>query len=530
MTYFAKAPMPRDQIVLFPVKLDDAIPEDHPVRILSELLDAVDWSEWNGAYHGSRGQPPIPPKVLAAILLYGNRQRVRSSRVLEYLCAHNVDFMWLAEGHEPDHSTLCNFRTEFHKQLRGLFRQVVRIAQAVGLIRFIEVGFDGTRVKANNSRYETWTAEKIEKQLAELEAEFGRRLEEMQRTDEAEQPLWPAEEQADQLPPELATLAKRRAVLEAAREQAQRMDQARRSEGIDPQRHPAQIPATDPDARVLPNKEGGYAPNYTPLAATDGHKGFLVDADVIASTDEQSQTVDMVDRVKATTGEKPETLMADGLHATGGNIVALEARGVEFLSPLASQEPTREHPARRDDPRQPVPEAVWPKLPINPQSKCLDKSCFLYDAEQDIYYCPLGKPLEFSHRKPDRRQGEQVELRVFQCASCSGCPLAGKCISPKNRGGRTVTRDQYAADRERHAQKMATEDTRKRYGRRMWIAETPFALIKQGFGVRQFLLRGMQKVKTEWLWTGTAFNLHKLIHEIQRMRAKFAAQLAIEQC
>lgn len=526
MTYFAKAPMPREQMVLFPRRLEDAIPDDHPVRILSELLDVVDWSEWNGAYHGSRGQPPIPPRVLAGILLYGLRQRVRSSRVLEYLARHNVDFIWLAEGHQPDHSTLCEFRTRFHKPLRGLFRQVVRLAQVAGLIRLVEVGFDGTRIRANNSRYETWTAEKIEQRLADLEAEFARRLEEMKHTDESEQPLWPADAEAERLPPELATLAQRQAQLKVALEQVQRMDQARRREGIDPQSKPAQIPATDPDSRILPNKEGGYAANYTPLAATDGHKGFLVDVDVINSTDEQSQTVATVDRIEQSLGEKPQSLLVDGLHATGGNIVAMEARGIELLSPLTSQEPGAEHPAWRDNPRQPVAENVWPKLPINPQSKCLDKSCFLYDAAQDIYYCPLSKILEFSHRKPDRRQGEQVELRVYQCASCTGCPLAGKCISSKNRGGRTITRDQYAAVRERHSCKMATRTAQHRYARRMWIAETPFALIKHGFGLRQFLLRGKAKIQTEWLWAGIGFNVHKLLREIQRLRAKFAEQLA----
>ncbi len=29
----------------------------------------------------------------------------------------------------------------------------------------------------------------------------------------------------------------------------------------------------------MPNKEGGYAPNYTPTASTDGGTGFIVDCD-----------------------------------------------------------------------------------------------------------------------------------------------------------------------------------------------------------------------------------------------------------
>lgn len=528
MSYFAKAPMAREQMVLFPTRLADVIPEDHPVRILAELLALMDWSDWEQRYHGSRGQPPIHPQVLAGIVLYGIMQRVRSSRVLEYLAGHNMDFLWLVEGHRPDYSTICNFRTKFGQELRGLFRKVVRIAQAAGLIHLIEVGFDGTRVRANNSRHKTWTAEKIEKHLEALEAEFSQRLEDMQQADQQEQPLWPGEGESRPLPPELAKLDRRRACLKSAQQQVEQREQQRRSEGKDPQRKPAQIPATDPDSRVNPNKEGGYAPNYTPLAAADGHKGFLVDVDVIAGTDEQSQTVAVVDRIQETTGDKPETVLADGLHATGLNIVELQQREVEFLSPLNSPEATPGHPAWREDPRQPVPEENRPQLPINAQSKRLDKSCFLYDAEQDVYYCPMGQPLEFSENKSDYRQGEKIVLRVFQCASCAGCPLAEKCISSRNQGGRTVSRDPYAADRQQHAQKMTTESAKECYKRRMWMAETPFAVIKQAFGVRQFLLRGKEKVLTEWLWIGTAFNFRKLIGEIQRLRAAFEMQLLAE--
>ncbi|MCK4341782.1 MAG: hypothetical protein KAY37_15300 [Phycisphaerae bacterium] len=31
-------------------------------------------------------------------------------------------------------------------------------------------------------------------------------------------------------------------------------------------------------------------------------------------------------------------------------------------------------------------------------------------------------------------------------------------------------------------------------------------MLKQILGLRQFLLRGLDKVKTEWLWACTAFN------------------------
>ncbi len=44
------------------------------------------------------------------------------------------------------------------------------------------------------------------------------------------------------------------------------MDERRKAEGIDPDENPAQLPKTDLDSRILPKKEGGYAPTTPPCA------------------------------------------------------------------------------------------------------------------------------------------------------------------------------------------------------------------------------------------------------------------------
>ena len=69
---------------------------------------------------------------------------------------------------------------------------------------------------------------------------------------------------------------------------------------------------------------------------------------------------------------------------------------------------------------------------------------------------------------------------------------------------------------------MAESATRERYHQRPRIAETPFAFLKSVMGLRQFLLRGLEKAKTEWRWAATAFNLVKLVRAIARLRAHFA--------
>ncbi len=113
-----------------------------------------------------------------------NSPWLRSSRVLEYMCLRNIDFLWLAEGHQPDHSTLCHFRNAHEVELRGLFRKVCTIAMTLGLIRLGEVGFDWTRVKASNSRYGTRGREWIKKKLAELDGLYSELLAESRAVDQ----------------------------------------------------------------------------------------------------------------------------------------------------------------------------------------------------------------------------------------------------------------------------------------------------------------------------------------------------------
>lgn len=59
MDHWAKAPMRRDQVHLFTPTLDSSISDDHPVRLLDEILREQDWSTWEAEYDGTRGQPPI---------------------------------------------------------------------------------------------------------------------------------------------------------------------------------------------------------------------------------------------------------------------------------------------------------------------------------------------------------------------------------------------------------------------------------------------------------------------------------------
>ena len=519
--YWASAPWSREQRTLFCPTLDATIGEDDSVRLFDEVLAGIDWSEWEREYDGTRGQPPIHPRILAACLLYGWCRGIRSSRKLEEACTYRVDFMWLVEGRHIDHTTLAKFRTRFAKPLKGLFRQVCRIAMTLGLVRLGEVAFDGTRVKANNSRYKTRTAATLEEKLEALDALFDAMAAEAQAADE-QTTLAGSDDSPTRLPPALAAIDERRRQVREALAKARAADAARKKDGVDPAKNPAQVPTTDPDSRVMPNKEGGYAPNYTPTAITDGHRGFIVDADVTGDVNEGGVLLDAVKRIEQNFGTLPHKLLTDAGNNGGHLLAGLETLGVEAYAPVESNQPQAGNPARRDDATQPVPQSDWPQLPRNHQGQ-LAKSCFVYDADRDEYRCPQGHSLPFTKTKQDERGGAKVKLRVYQCASCSGCPLASTCLSPQARHGRTITRDPHEAARERVAARMATEPARDLYDERPRIAETTFGILKSVQGLRQFLVRGLDKVRTEWTWAATALNMGKLVRELARLRAEFAA-------
>jgi len=62
---------------------------------------------------------------------------------------------------------------------------------------------------------------------------------------------------------------------------------------------------------------------------------------------------------------------------------------------------------------------------------------------------------------------------------------------------------------QRMARKLGTEEGKKVYAQRKWIAEPPFGQIKRGMGFRSFLLNGMDKMQAEWNLVCMAHNLLK---------------------
>lgn len=516
MGYWSEPPESREQLVLFATRLDDAIAGNHAVRLLDEILGRLDWSAWEAEYHGAKGQPPIHPRVLAGVLLYGLMKRIRSSRALEEALLVRLDFRWLSEGRTIDHTTLSEFRRRGGQRLKELFVQVGLVARELGLLPLEQLAYDGTRLRANNRRSGSRTPAELRalrSELAERYVELEQRLAEEDAREEAQF----AGHAASELPTELADTRRRLRQVDAALAELARVEAAG-------EKAPSRIPLTDPQSRISPNKEGGFAPNYTPLATVDAQTGLIAACDVIPMTNEEQSLIPQIEEVQRDFGlsAPPPEMLADGLMASGANLQALEEMKVALYSPAKTLDPAQ-NPALREDPTQPVPPEDWERLPTievknraGERQSQLTKDAFVYDAQRDCYWCPAGQSLMPKH-KTSQRRGSSRQTRTRYKANaeaCAACPLRERCLQ-RGVKQREISRYDHDPLVEQLAERMATPEGQTKYARRRHVAERPFAVIKHQFGARRFLLRGLERVRIEWRWLTTAFNLARLMSLLQ---------------
>ena len=81
-----------------PIDLEIFIPEDDSVRLLSLMMEELDYKKLYEAYSPNGKNPAVPPKILFKILIYAYMNDIWSSRKIELACKRYVNFMWLLEG------------------------------------------------------------------------------------------------------------------------------------------------------------------------------------------------------------------------------------------------------------------------------------------------------------------------------------------------------------------------------------------------------------------------------------------------
>ena len=101
------------------LECDIRIPKDDPVRLLSAIMDRIDYRRVKMAY-SRLGRNEYPARLLAKVWIYGYMRQMIHTRAVEAACRENLKFMYLLEGHKaPDHNTLARFRSRVLRSEAG---------------------------------------------------------------------------------------------------------------------------------------------------------------------------------------------------------------------------------------------------------------------------------------------------------------------------------------------------------------------------------------------------------------------------
>jgi transposase len=179
-----------DQEQLLPPRVQDYVPKRHLSRFIVALVrESLDLSAITASYSSELGQPPFDPFMMTALLLHAYASGLYSSRRIAKACGERADFMMIVALDAPDFRTISDFRKRHLKALANLFVQVLKLAEAAGLVKLGHVALDGTKIKANASKHKAMSYERMKKREAELASEVDRWLAAAEAADAEEDKL-----------------------------------------------------------------------------------------------------------------------------------------------------------------------------------------------------------------------------------------------------------------------------------------------------------------------------------------------------
>jgi len=475
-------PINRQQLVMRPMDVEQLVPEDHEVRAIWEFVGRLNLSRYYEeieAVEGEAGRPPHDPQLLISLWLYANSKGINAGREIGRLCESDPAYQWLTGMESVNYHTLCDFRVDHKEPLDELFIQVLGLLSAEGLVTLERVMHDGTKVKACASG-DTFRREERIRHHLEAACEQLKRLGDPRAAEEVSPRVAKARQRAAREKKERLELALRE------------MEKIRTTKSSKAEKQEVRVSMTDPEARVMKQSDGGYAPSYNAQISTDAKEKLIVGVGVSQCGSDYEELVPAEEKVEETMGTAPEQMVTDGGFVSRENILAMKEKGINFIGPMGAGVAQSAGQMKRRG----VDPSFYPEA-------------FHYDSVRDTYRCPAGKSL-----RPDgeeKRPGRTNYKYRASVADCQKCSLKEKCCPQNEAMGRAIVRGVDDPVVVAHKEKMETEGAKQIYRQRGAVAEFPNAWIKDKIGLRQFRLRGLIKVGMELLWACLTYNIKQWI-------------------
>jgi transposase len=341
-------PYDAKQILLLPPDLSEWVPAGHLARLVDDLVEnMLDLSAIYADYSEVRGAPPYDPRLLTKVVLYGYANGVFSSRRLERAVTEHLPFRYLSANQLPDHKTISEFRRRHLGSLRGMFQQVLQLCQKAGLVELGHVSLDGTKIKANASKYKAMSYGRMKEREAEYERIVNQWFERAEAIDQAEDDKFGPDRRGDELPEELQRAETRLARLKEAQAELER---EAKEAGQQAPPDKAQYNFTDPESAIMLGGDKAFVQGYNcQLVVDDTPHHIVVAAQVTNQAADNPHLLEMVIATSLNCGEVvPEKISADAGYGCEDNINAMAALGIDaYLAQRKDNHSQRNPPAPR---------------------------------------------------------------------------------------------------------------------------------------------------------------------------------------
>ena len=467
---------------LFPASIGDYLSRDHLAWIIDDVVDQLNLSCLYGKV-SSVGNPSYHPKMMLKILFYGYTQKTFSSRKIAKRLETDVAFIFLSGMQKPDFRTISDFRKNNLKEISKIFVQIVRFCKKLGLVELGHISLDSTVVKANASKEQFYTKDRLDQEEQKIKQKIDELLNNAQSTDDYEDQRFGSDKRGDEIPEQL-------------RNHKERLNKIKAAKKLLEQEHFKQINLTDQDA-TFQKSQRQMLSGYRAQLSVDKKEQVIVACDVNKSTSDSNELKPLVEQTlkntKRTTN-KTTIVTADSAYSSMQNLKELEQNNLDAYIPDNKYQAAQRNKQTEED------------LPFF-------KKNFRYEATEDTYLCPNNRKLNFIGIKTDDTGNR---FRHYRCHSCQGCKHFGVCTkSPKGRAIKIYENEQLIYNMRK---KLDTLKGKLIYKRRKIIVEPVFGNIKHNLGFREFLLRGLNKVKAEFSLIAIAHNLLKIARFIKEQK------------
>jgi transposase len=361
----------KEQLYLFPVNVMEWLPENDVVYVILAILDLLDLSVFLSQHRSDGvGSAFYDPRSMLGVLIYAMIRGEQSSRKIEIACRYDIGYRIVAQGLQPDHTTIFRFKQNNAQEIKKLFKQLARIIVGSKITRMGILAIDGTKIGANASLSANRKAKNIE---AELKRIFDESLnQDEQETTDGTTPVVTDYN----LPDELATKERRKEVLQKALDklnERQEIEAEKQKELIrdrekdaeetgkkkrgrkpsEPQTVPspdAKVNVTDPTSQIMSTPQGFIQGYNGQIVVTEDQ--LIIVAELTADQNDKNQLQPMMDEVNklfesAQTDECPEAVLADSGYCSTETILSETPNGPRLY--LATSKERKFQDAGADD-------------------------------------------------------------------------------------------------------------------------------------------------------------------------------------